>query len=373
MRFKNHGGISMIKFEEIISKFQVEGEITEIKPLGHGTVNHTYEILCGGEHYVLQEMNHIVFKYPTEVMNNLFLVTEYLRGEIEKEGKDPQRETLTFIRTKAGNQLLQTEEGSYFRLYRMICYGEEMQKPTTREEAYEAGKVMGTFHRRMRGFDSNQLSYTVSKIHDMKNCLRQLLDAVRADICFRTSDCQEQIQFVLDRSKHLYRIQEALESKQIPKRVTHNDTCYNNILIDSDSKKAICMIDLDTVMPGAPILDFGDAVRAGAATYTEDEKSGNIELDLDLYRGYLQGYSYEMGKVLTAKEKELLSYSVWLMAMEKGMHYLTDYLSGDRHTTSFSDERQNLYRAVNQFFLVLDIEEKKEQMNEIAAAVLMKK
>ena len=103
----------MLKFEEIISKFQIEGEITDVKPLGHGTVNHTYEIVCGGEHYVLQEMNHIVFKYPTEVMNNLFLVTEYLHEVIEQEGRDPQLEGLTFIRTKAGNQLLQTENGSY--------------------------------------------------------------------------------------------------------------------------------------------------------------------------------------------------------------------------------------------------------------------
>ena len=250
----------MLKFEEIISKFQIEGEITDVKPLGHGTVNHTYEIVCGGEHYVLQEMNHIVFKYPTEVMNNLFLVTEYLHDVIEQEGRDPQLEGLTFIRTKAGNQLLQTENGSYFRLYRMICCGEEMEKPTTPEQAYEAANAVGVFHRRLRDFDSSQLGVTVPKLHDMKNAMRQLLDAVRADICFRTSDCQEQIQFVLDRSKKLNEIQDAIESKQIPKRVTHNDTRYSNVLIDSDSKKAICLIDLDTVMPGASILDFGDAV-----------------------------------------------------------------------------------------------------------------
>ena len=127
----------MLKFEEIISKFQIEGEITDVNPLGHGTVNHTYEIVCGGEHYVLQEMNHIVFKYPTEVMNNLFLVTEYLRDAIEREGRDPELEALTFIRTKAGNQLLQTEEGSYFRLYRMICCGEEMQKPILRTDVLD--------------------------------------------------------------------------------------------------------------------------------------------------------------------------------------------------------------------------------------------
>lgn len=363
----------MLNFEEIIRKFQIEGEISEVHPLGHWTVNHTYEIVCGEVHYVLQEMNHIVFKYPTEVMNNLFLVTEYLRDVIKKEGKDPDLETLTFIRTKAGNQLLQTESGSYFRLYRMITCGEEMEKPSTREEAYEAALAVGRFHRRMREFDSGKLSYTVPKLHDMQYALGQLLDAVRADICFRTSDCQEQIQFVLDRSKQFNRIQDAIDSRQIPIRVTHNDTRYSNILLDKDSKKAICLIDLDTVMPGASILDFADAVRAGAATYPEDEKSGNIELDLELYRGYLQGYALEMGAVLTAQEKALISYAVWLIAMESGMHFLTDYLAGDRMVSDFSEERSNLYRAVNQFFLVLDIEEKMEQMEEIAAAVFMKK
>lgn len=362
----------MMKFEEIIRKFEISGEITQVKPLGHGKVNHTYEILCGGQYYVLQEMNHFVFKYPTEVMNNLFLVTEYLRDIIEKEGRDPDLETLTFIRTKAGNQLLQTETGSYFRLYRMIHCGEEMGKPDTIEKAYEAGKILGQFQRRMRDFPTQQLSATMPKLHEMKYVMRTFLDAVRADICFRTSDCQEQIQFVLDRSKKLTLIRDAVDQGQIPLRVTHNDTHYSNILVDSDSKKAICLIDLDTVMPGVSILDFGDSVRAGAATFDEDEKSGDIELDLSLYRSHLQGYASEMGRVLAPKEKEMVTYAVWLMAMEKGIRYLTDYLTGDRNISDFSYERQNLYRAVNQFFLVLDIEEKWPQMDEIAVSVFEK-
>lgn len=362
----------MIRYQDIISKFQIDGEITEVKPLGHGTVNHTFEIVCGEKNYVLQEMNHFVFKYPTEVMNNLFLVTEYLRDVIEKEGRDPDLETLTFIRTKAGNQLLQSETGSYFRLYRMICSGEEMKKPKNREEAYELGRILGQFQRRMRDFDVRQLSYTVPRLHDMKAVVRRLLDAVRADICFRTSDCQEQIQFVLERSERLYRLKEAVDAGQIPLRVTHNDAHYSNILVDPDSKKAICLIDLDTVMPGVSTLDFGDSVRAGAATLGEDERTGDIEIDLNMFRSHLQGYADEMARVLTPKEKEVIGYSVWLMAMEKGIRYLVDYLNGDQNIFDFSYERQNLYRAVNQFFLVLDIEEKMDQMNEIAAAVFAK-
>lgn len=362
----------MNRFEEILNKFQIEGEITDVKPLGHGKVNHTYEIACGGHNYVLQEMNHFVFKYPTEVMNNLFLVTEYLRDVIEKEDRDPDLETLTFIRTKAGNQLLQSESGSYFRLYRMICSGEEMKKPETREDAYEIGRILGQFQRRMRDFDVRKLSYTVPGIHDMKAVMGRLLDAVRADICFRTSDCQEQIQFVLERSKRLYEIKNAVDAGELPLRVTHNDTHYSNILVDPDSRKAICLIDLDTIMPGVSILDFGDSVRAGAATLGEDERSGDIEINLDFYRVHLQGYADEMARVLTPKEKELVSYSVWLMAMEKGIRYLADYLNGDQNIFDFSYERQNLFRAVNQFFLVLDIEEKMDEMNRIAEAVFQK-
>lgn len=362
----------MPKFEEIIRKFQVEGEITSVKPLGHGKVNHTFEIMCGEDAYVLQEINHIVFKYPTVVMNNLFLVTEYLRKVIEQEGRHPDLETLTFIRTRGGNQLLQTDSGSYYRLYRMICCGEEMDRPTTSEQSYEVGQILGQFHRRMRDFPVSQLSETVPKMHDMKYLMRMLLDAIRADICFRTSDCQEQIQFALNRSDQLSKIHDAVQSGDIPLRVTHNDTHYSNILVDSDSKKAICLIDLDTVMPGVSIIDFGDSVRAADATFDENEKFGDIELDLGRYRAHLLGYASEMGRVLTDAERELIGYAVWLTTMEKGMRYLIDYLNGDQNIADFSNERQNLFRAVNQFFLVLDIEEKMVQMNEIAASVFSK-
>lgn len=357
------------KFEKVIRKFDIEGEITEVRPLGHGNVNHTFEISCGGGEYVLQEMNRVVFRYPTEVMNNLFLVTEYLHDVIEDEGRDPDLETLHFIRTRNGNQLLQTDSGSYFRLYRMICCGHSMKKPSTGEESYEVGKIVGQFHRRLRGFPTSQLSYTTPKLHDMSFCMRTFLDAVRSDICFRTSDCQEQIRFVLDRSEKIFRIRDAVNEGEIPLRVTHNDAHYSNILADDVTGKAICLIDLDTVMPGVSILDFGDAVRTGAATLGEDETSGDIELDLILYQGMLRGYAEEMGRVLTEKEWDLINYAVWIMAFERGVRYLTDYLNGDWNSTDFSDEQANLYRAVNQFFLVLDIEEKLPTMNEITSAV----
>lgn len=361
----------MTKFNEIMGKFQIEGEVTDVQPLGHGRVNHTYEVACGKERYVLQEINHIIFKYPVDVVNNLFLVTEYMRKQIAREGGDPQRETLTFIRTKAENQLLQTDDGSYFRLYKMIGDGIEMSKPASREEAREAACAIGKFQHLLTGFPVNQLSQTFPDMHVMKKRTRALLDAVRADICMLTSNCQEQIHFVLDRTAKLSVIEDELRAGIIPRRVTHNDPGYNNVLLDEKTKKALCLIDLDTVMSGSSLSDFGDAVRMGAASVSELERSGDVELNLDYYRAFLEGYLHYMGHHLTDREKQLLGYSVWLSAMESGICYLTDYLRGDYRSSDFADEKQNLYSAVNQFYLVLDMEDKKESMEAIRREVLL--
>ena len=358
-------------FSTIVKKFQVTGEVTQIRPLGHGLVNHTFEVVCGGVHYVLQEINHSVFKYPVEVVNNQFQVTEFLREKIAREGGDPQRETLTFIRTLSENQLFQTDDGNYYRLYRMVENGSEMEKPKVKREAYEAASIIGSFQRRLLDFEVSAISATFPKMHDQRYNVRLLLDAVRADICYRTSDCQEQLHFVLDRTERMYEIETAMAAGQIPVRVTHNDPGYNNILVDNDTHRAVCIVDLDTVMPGCSLYDFGDAVRVGAATVSEFDRSGDVELDLALFRSYLEGYLSQMGSALKQREKELLLYSVWLMTMEKGMRYLTEYLNGDQNSWDFADGKQNLFCAVNQFFLVLDIEDKKPQMEQILKEVLM--
>ena len=361
----------MIQFDEIIKKFQVEGEVSEVKPLGQGKVNHTYEVVCGGVHYVLQEINHIIFKYPVDVMNNLFLVTEYLKNQLSDGESDPHKGTLTFIRTVHDNELLQTESGNYYRLYRMVEHGDEMQKPSSEKEAYEAAAAVGSFQHLLIGFPVHQLSTTFPRMHSMKDVMHALLDAVRGDICSRTSNCQEQIRFVLDRSDELYRIDGALSSGMIPRRVVHNDAGYTNVLYDEKTQHSVCMIDLDTVMPGCSLYDFGETVRTGAASVSDLDKSGDVEISLSMFRAAAEGYLYYMNRHLTAKEKELMVYACWLITMEKGITYLTDYLNGDMFSYDFSDEKQNLYRAVNQFFLVLDMEDKKEQMEQIIKEVLM--
>ncbi len=355
----------MKDFKEIVSQFQIGDVFVSAKPLGHGAINETYEIVCEKDHYVLQEINPVVFRHPADVMSNLFLVTEHLKKKIIEEGGDPRRETLEFIRTKGGNTLLQTKDKKFYRMYRMIRGVEAMDRMHTTECARHAAEAYGKFQKRLADLDIRELSETIPRYHDTPYRMKQLLNAIRADVCGRTSRCRQQIMFVLERSDKLGRIVEGLKDGSIPKRVTHNDTKCSNVLMEADSRQAVCVIDLDTVMPGSALYDFGDAIRSGASTSGEENPSQGAELNLEMFRAYTQGYLSQMADDLNEKEKELLVYSVWLMTMECGIRYLTDYLSGDVYFTHGDHEESNLEKAISQFCLVLDIEEKKEQMEAI--------
>ena len=338
----------MKDFKEIVSQFQIDDVFVSAKPLGHGAINETYEIVCEKDHYVLQEINPVVFRHPADVMSNLFLVTEHLKKKIIEEGGDPRRETLEFIRTKGGNTLLQTKDKKFYRMYRMIRGVEAMDRMHTTECARHAAEAYGKFQKRLADLDIRELSETIPRYHDTPYRMKQLLNAIRAE-----------------RSDKLGRIVEGLKDGSIPKRVTHNDTKCSNVLMEADSRQAVCVIDLDTVMPGSALYDFGDAIRSGASTSGEENPSQGAELNLEMFRAYTQGYLSQMADDLNEKEKELLVYSVWLMTMECGIRYLTDYLSGDVYFTHGDHEESNLEKAISQFCLVLDIEEKKEQMEAI--------
>lgn len=352
----------MKDFRAIVAKFQIEDVFIEARPLGHGAINDTYEIICENDHYVLQEINRMVFKHPADVMNNLFAVTEHLKKKIEEEGGDPKRETLEYIRTKEGNTMHQTPEKSYYRMYRMIQDAEAMERMETEECAEHAAQAFGKFQKRMADFDSSRLSETLPRYHDTRYQMKQLLNAIRADVCGRASACQPQIMFVLELSEKLGMIKEAMKAGQIPVRVTHNDTKCSNVLMKKSTKQAVCVIDLDTVMPGCALYDYGDAIRSGASVQREDGTAG---LDLSMFEAYTRGYLSEMKDSLTVREKELMAYSAWVMTMECGIRYLTDYLSGDVHFTHGETEDANLKKAIRQFQVVLDMEHKKEKMEEI--------
>lgn len=359
----------MMDFKAIVEKFQIDDVFVEARPLGNGAINATYEIICENDHYVLQEINRFVFRHPADVMHNLFLVTDYLREVIKEEGGDPTRETLEYIRTKEGYPLLQTDKKSFYRMYRMIQGVEAMEQMKSLECAEHAAAAYGKFQKRLANFDANQLSETIDRYHDTKYQLKLLINAVRADVCGRVNQCQQQIMFVMDRSEKLGTIQEEMRAGLIPERVTHNDTKCSNVLMEKETKCAVCVIDLDTVMPGSALYDYGDAVRSAACTWVP-QAGENIEMDLDMFRAYTRGYLSEMKEYLTNREKELMVYAVWLMAMECGIRYLADYLGGDLTYTHWETEHANLDKAMQQFYLVLDIEDKWEQLEQIVKELL---
>lgn len=354
----------MKDFKAIVSKFQIDDEYVDARPLGNGAIHHTHEIICRKHHYVLQEMNRFVFRHPADVMHNVFLVTDYLRQVVAEEGGDVERETLQFIRTREGYPLLQTEDKSFYRLYRMIQGVEAMEQMKSLECAEHAAAAYGQFQKRLIDFDSTQLSETIHRYHDTKYQLKVLINAVRADVCGRVDHCQQQIMFVMDRSEKLGIIEDELRAGLIPERVTHNDTKCSNVLMEKETKKAVCVIDLDTVMPGSALYDYGDAVRSATCKWIPDG-GDNVEFDLDVFEAYTKGYLSEMKEYLTDREKELMGYSIWLMTMECGIRYLADYLGGDLIFVNWESDTGNRDKAMQQFYLVLDIEDKMEQIEAI--------
>ena len=358
----------MRDLREIVSAFQIDDEFLEARPLGHGAINETYEIICREDHYVLQKINHYVFKHPVDVMDNLFLVTEHLQKKIAEEGGDPERETLTFIRTKGGYPLLQDEDNEYYRMYRMIQGVESIEQMHTASCAENAAAAYGRFQKRLADFDSSLLAETIPRYHDTNYQKKLLLNAIRADVCGRASDCEKEILFVLDRSDRFGTIEDEMRSGQIPRRVTHNDTKCSNVLMDRETKKAVCVIDLDTVMTGCALYDYGDAIRSGASAW--DGGNGDRELDLEMFDAYTRGYLSEMKDGLCMREKELMVYSAWLMTMECGIRYLADYLGGNVYFSHMPDEKATLRKADQQFALAADMEKKREQMEEIVRRYL---
>lgn len=364
-----NGSDYMKDYREIVEQFQIEDAFVEARPLGNGFIHNTHEIVCAEHHYVLQEMNRFVFRHPADVMYNIFLVTDYLREKIAEEGGDPERETLQFIRTREGYPLLQTEDKSFYRMYRMIQGVEVMEQMKSLECAEHAAAAYGLFQKRLIDFDSTQLSETISRYHDTKYQLRVLLNAVRADVCGRANACQQQIMFVMERSEKLGIIEEELRAGLIPERVTHNDTKCSNVLMEKETKRAVCVIDLDTVMPGSALYDYGDAVRSATCKWVP-EKADDVELNLEMFEAYTKGYLSEMKEYLTDREKELMVYAVWLMTMESGIRHLADYLGGDLIYSHWDSVTANRDKAMQQFYLVLDIEDKMEQMEAIVKKYL---
>ena len=349
--------------KEILSKFQAEGGVSSIEPYGSGHINHTYLAeMESGKKYILQGINTTIFKDTDQLMENIIGVTSYRREEIIRNGGDPKRETLTVVMTRDDKPYFTDDAGEKWRVYEFIEDAETFDAVESREDFYQSAVAFGKFQAMLANYPADTLHETIPQFHDTAKRYRDFEKAVEADVKGRAAEVAPEIAFVRERAKETSMLHEMLAKGELPLRVTHNDTKLNNIMLDPKTHQAVCVIDLDTVMPGLSAHDFGDAIRFGANTAAEDEPDvSKVSLDLELFEIYVKGFLEGCGGRLTQKEVEVLPMGAKMMTLECGMRFLADYLEGDVYF-KISREKHNLDRCRTQFALVADMEKKWDQM-----------
>ena len=353
--------------QEALAAFDFGARTPQAVRYGEGHINDTFLVDVGTERFILQRVSSAAFKEPDKLMENIVNVTDYLSREIQRQGGSPRRETLTVIRTRQGENSFTDSEGGVWRVFPFVegtvCY----QAAETPQLFAASGRAFGRFQRLLRDYPAHTLHETIPRFHDTEDRLRKFKAAVAADPLGRAADCRADIDFVLAREADCSAALSAQREGVLPLRVTHNDTKLNNVLMDAETGNALCVIDLDTVMPGLSINDFGESIRFGANHNAEDEPDlSKVNFDLDLFSVYAAAFLEEAGEALTEAEVRYLPWGAKLMTLECGMRFLTDHLEGDGYF-HISRPGQNLDRARTQFKLVADMEAQWDQMNAIVA------
>lgn len=355
--------------KHILPIFRFEGKCISVEELQSGNINRTYHLIykdgAREHHYTLQMINAYVFKDPVAVMQNMCRVTEHLQKSLEMEGVSPLRRVIVLIPTISGEMFYTDKDGNYWRAYHFIkdaTAHDIVKKP---EHFFEAGRAFGEFQKRLYDFPAETLCDTIPNFHNTPKRFYAFVHAVDQDLAGRACELEEEIEFFFERRKMMGDIVKRLQDGTLPMRATHNDTKINNVMIDDATDKAICVIDLDTVMPGSSLYDFGDAIRYGASTGEEDDEDiGKITLDLDLYTLFTKGFLSETNGFLKKEELELLPLGVKVITCELAMRFLTDYLDGDLYF-KVKWPGHNLVRARAQMKLLTEIEKKEAQMQEV--------
>ena len=356
--------------QDALAAFDFGGEVVGAVRYGSGHINDTFCVHTQpGEgpcrRFILQRISAAAFHHPDQVMANIASVTAFLRRAIAEAGGDPSRETMTVLLTREGRSFYTDSEGGAWRVYPFIENTVCLQAAETPELFAASARTFGRFQRMLKDYPADTLYETIPRFHDTEDRLAKLKAAVEADVMGRVKDVQPELDFVRKREADCSVALQALREGRLPLRVTHNDTKLNNVLIDRDSGEGICVIDLDTVMPGLSINDFGDSIRFGANHSAEDERDlSKVNFDLSLYEVYTQGFLEGAGGALTPAELDYLPWGAKLMTLECGIRFLTDYLEGD-HYFRIHREGQNLDRCRTQFKLVADMEAQWEAMKAV--------
>ena len=356
--------------QEVLRAFDFGAPVVGAIRYGCGHINDTFVVHTQPENaccrrFILQRMSAAAFKRPDQLMDNIIGVTEFLGREIEKHNGDRSREAMEVIRPKNGQDYYTDSQEGAWRVYPFVEGTVCHQAADTPELFAASGRAFGRFQRLLADYPADTLYETIPRFHDTEDRVAKFKAAVAADKLGRVKDCQPEIDFVLAREKDCSVALNALREGRLPLRVTHNDTKLNNVLMDDKTGEGMCIIDLDTVMPGLVLYDFGDSIRFGANHSAEDETDlSKVNLDVDLFSAYTAAFLEGTGGSLTNDEIAMLPWGAKLMTLECGIRFLTDYLEGDTYF-HISRERQNLDRCRTQFKLVSDMEERWPELEAI--------
>ena len=354
-----------MNIEKIVKSFLPEEQVLFYKPIGNGHINTTYMVETERNAYSLQEINTNIFSNVEGLMSNIDKVTEHIKHKAEARGENPHRATLNFLPNAETGRMYVIAENHAYRMYEFIDDVFTIEKMKDPKNFYSAGLGFGAFAKELSDFDAGQLVETIVNFHNTASRYLDFQKALEFNYNNRLADIDYEVSFVNERKDFMSLFVDKLANGELPLRVTHNDTKINNILFDQITGSPAAVIDLDTVMPGSYLYDFGDAIRSGATHAAEDEKDLSlVDFDLGLYEQFTMGYLEACGSSLTPMEIEMLPYASIMLTLECGMRFLTDHLNGDTYF-KVHRENHNLDRARTQFKLVKEMEDHIEDMRAI--------
>lgn len=357
----------MIK--KILENYEIPGKLESIKEYNVGNINKTYIIEYDNEgkreKYLVQKINTLVFNNPYILMENIEKVTTYLKNKMN-EYKDNDHKVLNIIKTNKKEllcKIINDNKDSYYRIYNFIGNSISYNNSTDNRIVYNTGKAFGNFNKLLNEYPINTLEEIIIDFHNTQKRLEKFLYDIEKDSFKRVNSVKKEINEILKRSKICSKITKELDERNIPYRVTHNDTKVNNVLMNKVTGDYLAVIDLDTVMPGSLLYDYGDGIRSTSSTALEDEKDlSKVSIDLKMFENYTDGYMSEMFDCITENELVLMPESIRIITLELAMRFLNDYINGDVYFKTDYKEH-NLDRARNQLALVKDIEKKLPYIN----------
>ena len=355
----------------VCDRFSLAGAVTDIHANRTGHINSTFIITVeGGRRYTLQILNTAIFKDPMGVMGNILAVTEHIREGLAAEGGDTERGTLRVVKTKEGEPGYADPDGRFWRAYEFVENVVCRVTVDSPETFARVGEAFGDFQRRLSDFDASRLCESIPNFHNTKKRYADFLAAVERNAAGRADSVRDEIRFITDRADKCALIVDALERGDLPLRVTHNDTKLSNILLDEVTEEAVCIIDLDTVMPGSALYDFGDSIRTGAASAAEDEADlSKVRFLPEMFRAYARGFIKGTGDSLTEQELKMLPDGGYIITLEQAIRFLADYLDGDTYYHTAYPEH-NLVRARTQLKLVAEMESCMEELRAFVSELI---